>query len=852
MTVRGLAWQLVKARKLAFIGAFIAVLCGSAVVAACGMLMESGIRSGVPTERYAAAAVVVGGEQSIKPEGVNVMDAQQVGTLPTVSRDLVGRIEAVPGVGKVVGETTFAARAVTGGGLVEVLGHDWDSAVLTPYELRDGRQPGSADEVVVDASLAQRAGIAVGGRLDVMTTSTPVGYDVVGIAAPAGKDGLAKQTGLYFTAEQATRLAGTEGRFHAIGVLADGDAADLADRVEEALKDDHVIVAAGQDRGTVEFASVGQSRVMLMAISGSFGGIALLVAGFVVAGTLTLAMDQRRREIALLRAIAATPRQIAKLIGSEVVLVAGVAAALGAGAGVFVGQGLREAFVEIGVMPADFALSVGPIPLLVAFLTGLGVARLSASIAARKPSRIPPTEALGEASVERRDVGWVRTLIGLVFLAGSVAMATVPLYLHTEIALGMAGLSALLAVIGVALLGPRAVAPIMWLVTAPLSKLGVTGYLAAANNRANLRRLASALTPLMLSIAFAVVNFFSQTVATAAAVQESEQVMKTDYAVTAPGGVSPEVAQAARRIDGVAAAGSMVRTQVTVLTEEVGETAGGGRQLRAHRMPALGLNQVGDNVDLGVTSGSLDDLRGNTVAVSENQAGSQEVALGGDLKLYLDDGQQATLKVVAVYERDLAYGGYVLPADLARAHSTTRLDSSTLVKLEPGADHAAVRAELTRLGERYPGLTTMGQGELGPAERGDRYVQFWVNLVAVGVILGYIAIAVANTLVLSTAQRRREFALLRLVGGTRRQVVRMMRAEAGTLVGIAVVVGTLIAALPLVLLSVGFMGTPVPSGPIGVYLGIIGFAALLGFLALGVPTRLALRARPVDAIGMRE
>ncbi|MEV0680601.1 ABC transporter permease [Actinosynnema sp. NPDC050436] len=843
--MRGLAWQLVKARKLAFVGAFIAILCGSAVVAACGMLMESGIRSGVPTQRYAAASVVVGGDQSIRPEGVSALEAQQVGTLPTVSGDLVGKIRSVPGVKDVVGETTFQARAVTGGGPVEVLGHNWDAAVLAPYELRDGRQPQASNEVVVDAALA---GVAVGGKLDVMTTSTPVAYDVVGIAARSGQDGPAKQTGLYFTAEQADRLAGTDGRFQAIGVFADGDASAVADRVEEALKDDHVLVAAGKDRGTVEFAAVGQSRVMLMAISGSFGGIAMLVAGFVVAGTLTLAMDQRRRELALLRAIAATPKQIAKLIGSETLLVASVAAALGAGAGIFVGQGLREAFVRIGVMPEDFALSVGPIPLVVAFLLGLGVARLSAAVAARKPSRIPPTEALGEAAVERRDVGRVRTVIGLALVAGGVGLATMPLYLHTEVALAMAGMSALLAVIGVALLGPRAVTPIMWLVTAPLSKLGVTGYLAAANNRANMRRLASALTPLMLSVAFAVVNFFSQTVATAAAVQESEKVMKPDYAVTAPGGLSPEVAEAARRIDGVASAGSMVRTQVTVLTER----ADADRTMVAERKPALGLDRVGGSVDLAVRAGSLDDLRGNTVAVSKDEASSQGVDLGGELKLYLDDGQEARLKVVAVFDRALAYGGYALPAELARAHSTSKLDSSVLVALEPGADGAAVQAQLTRLAEEYPGLTTVGKGELGPAERGERYVQFWVNLVAVGVILGYIAIAVANTLVLSTAQRRREFALLRLVGGTRRQVIRMMRAEAGTLVGIAIAVGTLIAAVPLVLLSIGFMGTPVPSGPIGVYLGIIGFAALLGFLALGVPTRLALRAKPVDAIGMRE
>ncbi|WP_433263387.1 ABC transporter permease [Actinosynnema sp. CS-041913] len=839
-----IAWQLVKARKLGFVGAFLAILCGTAVVAACGILMESGIRSGVPTERYAAASVVVGGNQVVRPEGGDFMAFQQVGTLPTVPNSLIGKVAAVPGVRKAVGESTFPARVVAGG-VLDALGHNWDAAALTPFTLRDGRAPARGDEVVLDADLARRAGVAVGGRVEVMTTSTPVEYQVVGVAAPAGKDGLAKQSGLYFTEERADRLSGTPGRYHAIGVLADDGAADLAERIEKALAGDNVTVVSGGDRGTVEFAAVGQSRVMLSAISASFGGIALLVAVFVVAGTLTLSIEQRRRELALLRAIAATPRQIKKLIGVETTMVAGVAAALGAGAGIFVGGWLRDAFAAIGVIPHDFSLSVGPLPLLAAFLLGLGAARLAASVAARRPARIPPTEALGEAAVERREIGRGRTVTGFVFLVLGVGLATVPLYLGGEIGIAMTTMSVLMAVIGIALLGPRAVAPIVRLVAVPLGRLGVTGFLAAANNQANLRRLAAALTPLMLSISFAVVNFFSQTSATAAAERETELATTADYVLSAAGGVSPEVAEAAERIDGVAAAGSMVRTQVIVVVDE-------GDSKRVERLPALGVDDVRGTLDLGVRSGDFADLRGDTVALSETEASWLDAGIGDEVELYLDDGQLVKLKLVATYERGYAFGSHVLPAELAREHSATKLDSSALVRLEPTADRAAVTAALTGLAGSYPGLAVTDRADVAPAERADRHVQFWVNLVAIGVILGYIAIAVANTLVLTTAQRRREFALLRLVGGTRRQVVRMMRTEAVTLVGMAIVVGTLIPAVPLMLLGIGLTGSPLPSGPIAVYLGIIGFAALLGLLSLGLPTRLALRARPIDAIGLRE
>src|SRR3954465_11246829 len=116
----------------------------------------------------------------------------------------------------------------------------------------------------------------------------------------------------------------------------------------------------------------------------------------------------------------------------------------------------------------------------------------------------------------------------------------------------------------------------------------------------------------------------------------------------------------------------------------------------------------------------------------------------------------------------------------------------------------------------YPGLVLTTPTSAAP-EGGERQAQFYLNLVAVGVIVGYLAISVANTLVLTTAQRSREFALLRLVGTTRRQATHMMRLEALATVGIAVVVGTVVALVPLALLNMGLRGSPVPAGPMSVY-----------------------------------
>ncbi|GAA1991525.1 ABC transporter permease [Amycolatopsis minnesotensis] len=851
--MRDLAWQTIKARKAGFVGAFLAVLCGTAVVAACGMLMESGISSGVPTQRYAAASVVAGGNQTVKPPGSEALESQQVTEQPPLAASAANRIAGVPGVRAAIGEVTFPANVVTGSGPLTgpggtpSLGHNWASSELAPFALRAGAPPSAPDEVVLDAELARRAGVSVGARVRLATTGGPAPFRVSGIAAPPGADGFSRQSAVFFSDARANELFGRPGQVSAIGVLAADrtDAGDLADRIEETLGAEQVSVTTGVDRSTVEFRDVGQTRGMLIAISGSFGGTVLMVTLFVVSGTLALAIEQRRREFALLRAIAATPKQIRKLIGVETTLVAAIAAALGSVAGIAVAQGLRAAFAAIGVVPADFALTIGPLPLAIAFVLGLGAARAGAWTAGRRPSKISPVEALGEASVERRALGKARAIAGGVFLALGVGASTVPLFLHSQIAGALSGVAALLFVIGLALLGPKVVALAVRVIAGPLSRLSrVGGYLAAANTSANTRRMAAAVTPLMLAVGFAITNFFSQATTTAAVQDETRLATTADHVLTSSTGrLSPEVAEAARRIPGVAAATSVVRTNIIVAKAE-----GNGKAVEKKPVQGVDGGQARGPLDFGAVQGNFADLRGDAVALSASEASWLDKKIGDRVDFHFGDGAPANLRLVATYERDFAFGDYVLPAALARAHTTDRMDSSVLVRLAPGGDAAALGV----LAERYPGLVVNGREAVRAADRSDASIQFWVNLVAIGVILAYIAISVGNTLVMTTAQRRREFALLRLVGTTRGQVRRMMRAEAFVVTGIAIVVGSLIPVLPLTMLSIGFTGTPVPSGPVAVYLGIIGAAALLGLLSLAIPTRLGLRARPIDAIGLRE
>ncbi|MFD5829482.1 FtsX-like permease family protein [Lentzea sp. NPDC060358] len=829
-----LAWQTVKSRTSGFVGAFVAVLCGTALVAACGILMESGFRGGVPTQRYAAADVVVTADRTVQPPDAESIEFEYAAEQPAVPASLTAKIASVPGVRAAVAEQTFPAVVVGPDGqpLADKpsFGHNWESAVLAPYALKEGDAPKDG-EVVLDAGLAARSGAKPGDEIRVMTRSVPVAYRVSGVAEAAGD----RQAALFFGTAQADALAGRPGQLTAVGVLAEPGTRDLASRLEEALRDDHVEVSEGADRSAAEFEDVGRTKSILTILSGSFGGYAVLVAIFVVASTLALAVEQRRREFALLRAVGATPRQVRRLIGVETTVVALVAGVLGSLLGIAVSLGLRAAFADIGVVPDDFALSIGPIPLAAALVIGVAAARIAAWSASRRPSSINPVEALGEAAVQRRDVGKVRLAFGGALIVLGLGATVTPLFVRGQNAAATSVMAALVLIIGLALAGPRVVGGAVRLVAPVIGRTGPSGYLASANVVKNSRRLAAAVTPLMLAIGFFVVNFYSQTTFTAAVRQETTRSITADHVVTGVTGVSPEVVGAVRRTG--ATATSLVRTQVITETRS-------SDSVQVQARPANGLDaEAGAAVDLGVQTGSLADLTPGTVALGADHASWENKKVGDTVEFWFADGRPGKLRVVATYRNDLAFGDYVLSAADARAHTAAGMDSAVLVK---SGDASALR----ELVARYPGVRVAG--EVSAQERGDERTQFLLNLIAVGVILGYVAISVSNTLVMSTAARRREFALLRLVGTGRRQVVAMMRAEAVLTVALAAVFGTLVAAVPLVLLAIGMTGSPVPAGSVTAYLGTLAGAAVLGVVSIAIPTRMSLRDKPIDTIGMRE
>ena len=257
----------------------------------------------------------------------------------------------------------------------------------------------------------------------------------------------------------------------------------------------------------------------------------------------------------------------------------------------------------------------------------------------------------------------------------------------------------------------------------------------------------------------------------------------------------------------------------------------------------------GGGLDVGVTAGSLADLNGDTIALGERRAGAAHAGLGDRVPVTLGDGTRTRANVVAIYTRELGFGDALLAPELAAGHQTSPLLTTILVQT---ADSAAVARRVRALAPRYPGLRVNDRASLATVTDGDRELNRWLGPLFVAIIFAFTSIAVVNTLAMIALQRGRELGLLRLVGGTARQVRSMARWEAGLIIAIGLGLGLAIAATALLPLSHALTGSIRPYVPLDQLAAILGVSALLALLALALPTRRALRSRPVEAIGVGE
>ncbi|MGW7137867.1 ABC transporter permease [Streptomyces xanthophaeus] len=803
----GLARAAVRLRPAAFAGTFVALLMTVAIVSACGILLESGLRAGVPPTRYAAVPVVIAADQQIHLRSGSGEGSYEVSArVPERARVDAALLEQLAPLGRAVPDVVFPVRDAAGS-TSEASG--WGSTAFTGTQLSTGRAPG-AGEVVLGGPARGEARV---------TLDTPVGPREFRVT------GHTETPGTWFSDPEARTLSGHPTTLDAIALLPQTGPAGSVSPERLAASAEAVVAGRAEVLTGDERALDPQlhgAKELLTALGGSFGGTATLVAVFTAAGTVALSVGQRSREFALLRAVGATPRQIRRTIATEALLVAPVAGALGCLPGYALASWWFGQLKAKGAVPAAVELSVSWIPLLSAVGIGLATALLAGWAAARRPARIRPGQALAAAAVERVRPGWVRTPLGLAALAGGAACAALAATGSGADAADASLGVVMLFMLAVALLGPliaRACATVLGL---PMRLGGgPSGALAAANSRAHARRLASAITPIVLAMAFSSTLVFLHTSEDRAARLQQESGLLADRIVTAP----PSDAATRPLPAGATAAVAVTRTSVVAVLG-----SGSDRWLQSASAQAVtgsgaDLAQV---QDLGVREGSLAALRPGTVAVDRTLADSAKAGLGDRLHLHLPDGTAAAPEIVAVYTRGLGLGELTLPAADLAGRTTSGTPTELLVRGDPPA--LAALAALGPVTDRQ-GWTT--------AQDAGRELNAWANTTMAAVLGGFAAVAAANTLVMTVLDRRRELQMLRLIGSTRRQVLRMLRWEALLITGAGLALGSAIALATLFPLTRALTGEA-PYVPPVLYGSFVAAGLLLGLAATGLPARRAL------------
>ena len=776
---------------------------------------------------------------------ITLDEASDDGRAP-LDQSLVDELASVDGVaaaeGQVVGYGALVGQdgePVGGNGPPRLAGSWITTPGLNPYELVEGRAPEADDEVVVNRGAANDAKVDVGDEV-VVQTPQPIEVTVVGIATFGGSDGLGDTTWTAFTLEGAqenvTRQPGT---ISSIVVQADDgvSSGELRDRIDGELPDSIQAITGSELAGERSDAISAEFLDMLRTFLVVFAGIALVVATLSIANTFSITVAQRTRELALVRAVGASRRQLRRAVSIEALGIGIVASALGTAGGIGVAGLLKGVFDAFGFALPAGGLEVKPLSVVAGFVVGVGVTYLAARSAARRAGALPPVAALRDAAVEAQAIGRRRKLVGAGLLVAGLVVTLVGTSSNAVLA---AGVGAVLMTVATLVLAPVGLSPVAGVLGGGLRRVrGVNGMLAEQNARRNPRRSAATATALVVGVAVvALFTVFAASMKSALADQVSDD-FSSDLAVTTPafggGRLSPEL-----------------RDELSSLDEVAGVVGLGGGAVSldgdTKTVTAADPTRLADIGGLETVDGSFDDLGTDGIAVSDTRADDEGWSVGSTVELAFVDGTTETATVRAVYGDNSLVGGVVIPDETWTAHTAQPTDVTVLVDVADGVSPDAAKSAIAPLADRHGGEVQDGEEMASAAGRGlDLLLGVVYALLALAVVIALLGIG--NTLSLAVHERRRELGLLRAVGQTRRQVRSVLRLESVIVALFGTVVGLVLGSyLGWVLFATVWTGGGSFTLPFLRLLVIAVMGAVAGVLAARRPAKRAARTPVLEAI----
>lgn len=790
------------------IGEIVAIACavfvGAILVTGSLVLAETGLRSHLPAQRLSSADLVVSARQSVPVD--QDLDVALPERAP-IGGDIARRVAAVEGVSAASADISFTATLLDADGNPVAAddpihnGHNW-VPILLPDNGIEGHAPHGSSQLALSEHDASAAGATVGSRvravLDGHTRSMTV-TAIVPRSAP----------GLYVDSATARSLSPNSRAVDLVAVrVTDGaKASSVANRVQASLAGTGLVVSSGDEIGDVENLGAAAASGDLITFAASGGGVIIMLVGFLVAGAVTISVTNRARELALLRAIGATPRQLRSMVAQQSTRIALMAIAAGVLGGYLLARPLLTVMADNGIVSSELPVSWSPAPAVITAALLFAVVRAAARMSSWRISRASATRAVADTQTEPASGGVLRTRIGIALLVLPIAGSLVPLFVRNDVALISASSGILVAMVGLSMAAPALMRGLGSRLSERISSRRgpASRWLAVNNSGAYALRTGGALAVLALAIALTMTQLFVASTLTAAAGHDRSAATHATAVVTADavGGVSPQTLSAIEHTSGVAAAVPMTGTTV-VLTG----TSDGERTAEAFPTTALG-HDAPAALDLDVTHGNLHRLVGNTAALDTFTASTKGVDIGHRFSVTLADGTVIHPVLVATYDRSFGFGKVLLSTDVLTAHGQRSYDS---VLVTSHADPAALVSDLQEAVHGTVGVEATA-GSLPSAAISTEDPGRSISLALTLVLLGYVLLGVANRLVATTARRRKEWETLRAIGATPGQVRRMVRVEAGLIVGGAIVAGLLISLVPMTFISIGLVGEPWPQGP---------------------------------------
>jgi putative ABC transport system permease protein len=828
----------------------LAVALGVAFVAGVLMLTDTMNKSfdDLFATAYEGTDAVVRSSQTV--------DAGDAGGGPEIrgriDASLLDTVLAAPGVADAEGSVQGFARIIdrdddpVGNPAMgpPTFGGNWQTVDrLNGFTIDDGRPPESAGEVVIDKGSADDTGYRVGDRVPIQTGRASAEYDLVGIARFGNADSPGGATYALWTTAEAQRLVGQPGKYDSIGVVADSGVSqtEVARSVREELRsagDTGLQVLTGREITEESQSDLKDQLSFITLFLLAFAIVSVLVGIFVIYNAFSIIVAQRGREMALVRAVGASRRQVRRSVFVE-------ALAIGIGGsilGFVLGLGVASVLVSLFDLPGS--LVVRPSAAIIALVVGVVVTVVSALVPAWRASRVPPVTAMRDLAVESGGVSRLRLVGGIVTTVGGLGLVIAGAEERSATLVGLG--VGLLAFVGLILLGPALARPFSRGIGAPIARTrGVTGELAKENAGRNPVRTAATARALMIGVG--IVSFFLVVNASLRASIDKflDDSFTGDFVIDAGDfgmiGLPPEVADRVSRVRGVA---EVVPVRFSPARVDGDDTFVTGT--------SPGIFDLFDG--LRVVDGS-DSLAPGTILLTADEARSLGLAVGDSVTAEFVNTGQHTYTVGGTYESEQEgtdIGDFVLGLDDydAAVGAADVTDSSVFVELRPGVSVSEAQPGIEDAVADFPTANVQSVDEYKDAigSQFDAILLLMLGLLVLALFIAFIGIA--NTIGLSVLERTRELGLLRAVGTSRRQLRSTIRWESaiiavfGTLLGL--VIGLLGGwGLITAFRDEGFTVFAIPWVQIA---AVVVIAAALGIFAAVWPAWRAGRMNVLDAI----